>query len=441
MTRDRRFYRLTSLVLLAFAATIALAQGSWKGTQLIATPQDDWPMDIQLGQSGQIGIVGWTRGSLGSQTSLGGKDAFITVLDSSGKTRWTQQFGSKNIDTAFSLKADANGEWYVCGETNRILDRTDAGDGFLAKFSRDGKQLWFKTFGSPLNDTALGLDLDASGNVIVAGDTLGVFDGQRSAGQTDLFVAKFSPDGRQLWTRQFGSRSPDEFEGGIALDAQGNIVVGGASDGAFPKETGEGRMFVTKFDPTGQVVWLQRYGAPEILSQDKTDVDYLFDLTVDAQGRIWAVGYTSGDLKPGAFRGDDDAFLMRLSTDGKLEFVDQFGSKSYEASYGVTIDQAGNVIVTGYTFLGGVFEGTPFVPTYPNNSKESLLVKYDPSGKRLWWQQYGSPNEDDEARQVTTDTDGNIFVIGLTEGDIDAQSAQGGYDTYVMKFSSDGQKF
>ena len=440
MGQDQRFNWQRGVVLLALTVTITLAQGSWKGTQLIATPQDDWPMDIQLGKSGEIGIVGYTRGSLESQTALGGRDGFITVLDSSGETRWTQQFGSKNNDNAYNLIADANGDWYVCGETNYASNRTDLGDGFLAKFSRDGKQLWFKTFGSPLNDTPLGMNLDASGNVIVAGLTLGVFDGQRSAGQRDLFVAKFKPDGQPLWTRQFGSRSPDEFEGGLAVDAQGNIIIGGASDGAMPSEKGEGRMFVTKFDPTGKMLWMQRHGAPEILSQDKTDVDYLGDLAIDAQGRIWAVGYTSGNLKPGAFRGTDDAFLMRLSPSGQLEFVDQFGSSSYDATFSVAIDRAGNVIVAGYTLLGGVFEGAPFVPTYPDQSEESLLVKYDSSGKRLWFQQFGSQSKDDEARQVTTDTDGNIFVAGITEGDIDGQSAQGGYDSYVMKFSPDGLK-
>ena len=440
MAKHRKFNWRPSVVLLALTVTITLAQENWKGTQLIATPEDDWPMDIQLGQSGEIGIVGYTRGRLGSKPSLGGRDSFITVLDSSGETRWTQQFGGKDNDTAFNLKADAKGEWYVSGETNRIPGRTDGSDGFLAKFNRDGKQLWLKTFGTPLNDTPLGLDLDASGNVIVAGETLGVFDGQRSAGQRDLFVIKFKPDGQPLWTRQFGSRSPDEFDGGLAVDAQGNIVIGGASDGAMPSEKGEGRMFVTKFDPTGKMLWMQRQGAPEILSQDKTDVDFLGDLAIDAQGRIWAVGYTSGNLKPGAFRGTDDAILMRLSPDGQLEFVDQFGSSDYDATFSVAIDKVGNVVVAGYTLLGGVFEGAPLVPTHPDPSEESLLVKYDSSGKRLWFQQFGSQSENDEARQVTTDSDGNIFVAGLTQGDIDGQTAQGGYDGYLMKFSPDGQK-
>ncbi len=134
MAQDQ-FYWRRGMVLLAFTATITLAQGSWKGTQLIASPKDDWAMDIQMGHNGELGIVGYTLGSLGSQTSLGGRDSFITVLDSSGKIRWTQQFGSKNSDNAYSLKADANGDWYVCGETNYVSNRTDGGDGFLAKFS------------------------------------------------------------------------------------------------------------------------------------------------------------------------------------------------------------------------------------------------------------------------------------------------------------------
>ena len=96
--------------------------------------------------------------------------------------------------------------------------------------------------------------------------------------------------------------------------------------------------------------------------------------------------------------------------------------------------------MAGYTYLGGVFNTSPFVPTYPKLSRESLLVKYDSSGKRLWWKQFGSLG-DDEARQVTTDLEGNIYLSGLSEADIDGLAGRGHEDTYIMKFSPEGKKF
>ena len=55
------------------------------------------------------------------------------------------------------------------------------------------------------NDYAYGVATDLSGNVYVAGGTNGGLDGNTNAGNTDLFVVKYSSSGTKQWTNQLGS--------------------------------------------------------------------------------------------------------------------------------------------------------------------------------------------------------------------------------------------
>ena len=80
---------------------------------------------------------------------------------------------------------------------------------------------------------------DGSGNTFVAGHTWGALPGQKSAGLSDAFVRKLSPAGAEIWTFQFGSALADAATG-VAVDASGNIIVAGEAYGALPGHTQAG---------------------------------------------------------------------------------------------------------------------------------------------------------------------------------------------------------
>ncbi len=56
-----------------------------------------------------------------------------------------------------------------------------------------GTELWTRQFGSTANDGAHGVAVDARDNVLVVGWTEGILPGQKSAGESDAFVRKYSP--------------------------------------------------------------------------------------------------------------------------------------------------------------------------------------------------------------------------------------------------------
>ena len=82
------------------------------------------------------------------------------------------------------------------------------------------------------NDYAYGVATDLSGNVYVAGGTNGGLDGNTNAGNTDLFVVKYSSSGTKQWTKQLGSSSRDSANG-VATDSSGNVYVTGMTKGGL----------------------------------------------------------------------------------------------------------------------------------------------------------------------------------------------------------------
>ena len=56
-----------------------------------------------------------------------------------------------------------------------------------------------------------------------------------------------------------------------------------------------------------------------------------------------------------------------------------------------------------------------------------------------WTKQLGTPYRD-SGNGVSTDSSGNIYVTGKTEGDLDGNTSSGGNDIILVKYNSDGVK-
>jgi hypothetical protein len=81
---------------------------------------------------------------------------------------------------------------------------------------------------------ATSLAVDPSGNLIVAGYFSGTvnFGGANltSTGDTDIFVAKFSPAGVHQWSQRFGGLFADQALS-VAVNASGDVIVAGYFEG------------------------------------------------------------------------------------------------------------------------------------------------------------------------------------------------------------------
>ena len=76
-------------------------------------------------------------------------------------------------------------------------------DVFIVKYDASGNMLWAKGAGGGSNEEGYSLSTDVSGNIYLSGyftqpSNFGTIK-LTSAGQADLFLAKYDPSGNVLW--------------------------------------------------------------------------------------------------------------------------------------------------------------------------------------------------------------------------------------------------
>ena len=88
----------------------------------------------------------------------------------------------------------------------------------------------------------------------------------------------------------------------------------------------------------------------------------------------------------------------------------------------LTIDNSGNVYVTGYGYISG-----------PRN--DYITIKYDYKGDTVWVRRYNGPsNEQDLALAIAVDISGNVYVTGESPG------LDPGEDYATVKYNSSGEE-
>ncbi len=239
-----------------------------------------------------------------SMKSKGGTDALLIKLAAGGDTEWVKQFGGRYDDTILHVATDANSNIFVQGVFKDVAswggDELKAGGGsdndvVLAKYDTNGDHVWSQRFGNAFNEVAGGVAVDPAGNVTIAGSfenkgsiSFGDKDDHVSLGEADVYVARFSGDGKLQWAKTFGGERIDVGYD-VAVDQNGNAIVTGWFEGTvdFGKgpvtsKTLNKDVFVVKLDAKGDTTWVQTFG-------DK-DHDQGRAIAVDDKGNAYVTG-------------------------------------------------------------------------------------------------------------------------------------------------------
>ncbi|SVE51796.1 uncharacterized protein METZ01_LOCUS504650, partial [marine metagenome] len=216
-------------------------------------------------------------------TSNGGKDVFVSKLDSSGDLVWAKSFGGTSTESGYGA-VDSSGNVYTTGTFRNTVD-FDPGAGtanltsngiydvFVSKLDSSGNYVWAKSFGGTNSDVGRSVAVDSSGNVYTTGyfkSTPGDFDpGSGTANLTsngvhDVFVSKLDSSGNYVWAKSFGGSGHD-YGHSVAVDSSGNVYTTGFFNGTVDFDPGAGTaentstggidVFVSKLDSSGDYVW------------------------------------------------------------------------------------------------------------------------------------------------------------------------------------------
>ncbi|HXJ80395.1 MAG TPA: PKD domain-containing protein [Candidatus Methylomirabilis sp.] len=315
---------------------------------------------------------------------------------------------------------------------------------------------WSKRFGSTLNDIGYAVATDKSGNIIVAGSFMGTVDfggGPLTAvgGNYNIFVAKYSSTGTNVWSKNFGSTG-DNDPGAVAVDASGNVFVvghfqGTVDFGAGPftavNTDGSYDVFVAKYAAAdGKNLWAKHYGAG--------GADAALGAAVDSSGNVVVTGAFRGRTSfggatflanPGSFStfvakyaGADGSHIWSQNFPSVINYPnigDNFG-------YAAAVDSSNNVLVTGY-FIGSLdICGGSLLSA---GGEDIYLIKLSSAGTCIWAKRMGGAS-DDNGLGLAVDQSGNVILTGTFQGTVsfggNSFTSAGLTDMFVAKYASDG---
>jgi hypothetical protein len=161
--------------------------------------------------------------------------------------------------------------------------------------------------------------------------------------------------------------------------------------------------------------------------------DWANALTTGSDGAIYMAGLTQGSLDGQTDSGVADAFLTKYNPDGSKAWTRLLGTSSGDWAYALTTGTDGAIYMAGLTSgsLGG--------QTYSGDYSDAFLTKYDANGNKAWTRLLGSISRD-WAEDLTTGSDGAIYMAGYTQGSLDGQTFSGVADAFLTKYDVNGNK-
>jgi uncharacterized delta-60 repeat protein len=213
-------------------------------------PSGDWDQSnsVAVDADGNVYVTGTHE--FGEFGGTAYHDYATIKYNSSGVTEWMRTFdgAGQNWDEGVSVGLDDNGGVYVTGLSSGLGTVYDF---VTLKYNTAGDLLWRRihnTQGNPSADVPHSMIVTPNGDVFVSGAT-----------SLNVGTIKYNSAGAVQWTATYNNGN---FDAGFAMDidAAGNVVVAGvSSNGVFES----GYDFVTVlYNGSGQQQWVERYNAP-----------------------------------------------------------------------------------------------------------------------------------------------------------------------------------
>lgn len=312
-------------------------------------------------------------------------------------------------------------------------------------------------------DEGRAIDRDGANNIYITGAFSGTADfdpgsgtaNLTSAGNTDIFVAKYNANGAYQWAIKIGGSNVDGGYG-ISVDGSGNVYVTGTFRGSnvdFDPGSGTANLsavgnqdvFIAKYSSSGAYQWAIKIGS--------SNADYGYAIDVDATGDAYVTGYYQGtaDFDPGSGTsnisnsGQQDGFVAKYSSAGAYQWAFRIAGSGIDYGYGIRVEGSAVHVV-------GVYDGTvDFDPSGATANQTSagmrdiFVAKYTLAGAYTWAISLGG-TDNDYGYGITTDASGNVYVAGYIAltADMDPSGATanlisaGGADIFCAKYSSSG---
>ncbi len=336
------------------------------------------------------------------------------------------------------IASDKAGNTFLCGSFSHKCIFTDTilgqGDGFLARFDPDGNELWLQDLkGTNGGAAASDVAIDDAGNIYIIGNSdNGITIGNFVLAEDGAFLAKFSTAGNVIWVHHLASSCYVNF---IDCGSPGNIFISGAAEDTIDLgcATILPSSFFARYDTAGNCQWVQNASVN----------GYVFGVAADINNDLYITGSflypftTFGSITINS-TGGQDAYLAKINSQGNWAWAKGFDS--FNGSQGLAIDGdlEGHVFFSGY-FTGSIDFGCTVLTS--TGTADIFLSKLDTAGNCIWVQQAGGGLGNQYAFALAVDAGGNSFISGSIIDTTDFGSVTlipGGENFYVAAYGKNG---
>lgn len=224
-----------------------------------------------------------------------------------------------------------------------------------------------------------------------------------------------------LFSGYFGGSSQESITS-TAIDAQNSVVVAGwttstdlpAANGAQKNNGGGVDAFVASFLPDGGALIYCTY-------LGGSGDDRAFGLALDAARNVYLTGWTSSANFPLAvafqahLKGTRDAFVSKLNAAGNtLIYSTYLGGSGVDTGNAIAVDPAGGAVIVGDSTSTNLPVTPGVFQTRSNGSQDVFVAYFSPAGNTLKFLTYLGGSGVDHASSVALGGNGNVFIGGYT---------------------------
>lgn len=340
---------------------------------------DDYGKSVAVDNNNNIFVTGTFQGFMqfdeliAEPNSL--KDIFLIKYSSDGNALWGEYPGGNGDDYPGRVVVDGSDNVLICGTYDHFLyiggsSRVGklGNDFFVAKYDNNGDFSWWTNDGSDLNESAVDLAVDDSGNAYVTGDFSGeLFFGSFSVtsfGASDVFLAKYNSAGVFQWAKQSGASGNNDIAGGVAADNSGNVYL------YYKKDIPGNMARIEKYSSSGTELLNTGFGSNGLITPKS--------IITDNSQNIYVTGMFSGtsDLGEGdvTSAGEGDYFFTKFYADGSFKFNYTAGSSLSDCGNSICLDADNNIFIGGF-YNDGIDFGSE---SHSSQGEEDIMiVKYD----------------------------------------------------------------
>ncbi|HTF04258.1 MAG TPA: SBBP repeat-containing protein, partial [Bacteroidia bacterium] len=261
------------------------------------------------------------------------------------------------------------------------------------------------------------------------------------------------------WAVNHGS-SGNDVPRDIATDAAGNVYTVGYFNGTVDFDPGAGSfpltslggqdIFITKLDPSGNLLWAGRIGG--------AGNEQANGIALDASANMHITGcfYGTVDFDPGAgvfnsgnMTGADIYVLKLTSTGGFVWFKQMGGTNDNQQGNEIAVDAAGNVYSTGQSI--GVIDfdpgpGTAQLGVAFSGNTNFYVSKLDINGLYVWAKVIGNSSSGVYGMDIAVNAAQEVYTCGYFIGTVDFDPGTGTFSSgsgsanncFVHKYTSVG---